>query len=66
MPAVRTGGIPKDATTIAYGVGYELGEFADGEFFASAGVDGLVARVVVHEVDAEVGEVVDVKKFAQR
>ena len=63
--AVGTGGVPFDAARVAHDFGHQFGELFDGEFLAGAGIDGLVAGVVVHQEHAEVGEVVDVEEFAE-
>ncbi len=63
--AVGTGGVPFDAARVPHDAGHQFGELFDGEFLAGAGVDGLVAGVVVHQEHAEVGEVVDVEEFAE-
>ena len=64
--AVRTGGVPLDLAFVADDLGDELGESLDREFLAGTGIDGLVAGVVVHQEDAEIGEVIHVEKLAQR
>ena len=44
----------------------DLGELANRDVFARADVDVLVVVVVVHQVDAAIGEIIDVKEFAAR
>ena len=41
-------------------------EFGDGDVLAGADVDVFVVAVVLHQMDAGVGEVVDVEEFAAR
>ena len=62
--AVGTGGVPLDDARISYHFGHQFGEGLDGEFLAGAGVDGLVAAVVVHQEHAEVGKVIDIKELS--
>ena len=63
--AVGTCGIPLDLALEAYDTSHHLGKGLDGEFLAGAGVNRLIARVVVHEEDAEVGKIVDIEELAQ-
>ena len=63
--AVGAGRVPLDPARVAHDFGDKFRELFDGEFLAGAGVDGLVAGVVVHQEHAEVGEVVDVEEFAE-
>ena len=63
---VGLGGVPLDAPFVAHGRGDEFGECLDGKFLACACVDCLVAGIVVHQEHAQLGEVVDIKKFSQR
>ena len=63
--AVGAGGVEDELTGVADDTGDFLGEVGDGEFFAGADVDVQFAVVIVHEVDAGVGQVVDVHELAQ-
>lgn len=62
---VGFGGVPFDCALVADGLCDEFSEFLDGELFAGASVDGLVAGVIVHQKDAERREVIDIEKLAQ-
>ena len=64
--AVRAGGVPFDVAFVANNLGDQFGELLDGQLLPRSGVYGLVAAVVVHQEDAEVGEVVDIEELAQR
>ena len=64
--AVWAGGIPFYVTFIAHNVSDKFGEGTDGELLTCAGIDSLVATVVVHQEDAEIGEVIDIEKLTQR
>lgn len=64
--AVGAGCVPSDFARVAYGGGYEFCQLLDCELFAGSGIDGFGVRVVVHQEDAELSEVVDIKELAQR
>ena len=61
---VGTGGVPLDLALVAHDLGHQLRQGLDGQFLAGAGVDGLVAGVVIHQEDAEVGEVIDIEELS--
>ena len=63
--AVGTGGVPQDLAFVPHDLGDEFGEGLDGEFLAGAGIDSLVAGVVVHQEHAEVGKVIYILELAQ-
>ena len=64
--AVGLGCVPQDAALVAYHFSHKLGKLLDGKLLAGSGVYSLVARIIVHQEHAEVGEVVDVEEFAKR
>lgn len=64
--AVRHRGIPADLARIADHFGNQFGQCLDRQLLARAGIHRLVARVVVHQEDAEVGQVIHVEELAQR
>ena len=64
--AVRAGGIPLYAPLVAYHLRHQGGQVLDADFLARACVHRFVAAVVVHKEHAELGEVVDIKEFAER
>lgn len=63
--AVGFGCVPADNALISDRLRHEFGKSFDGDFFARADIDGFVAGVVIHEEYAELGKVIDIKKFAQ-
>lgn len=64
--AVRHRGVPANLARIADYLGNQLGQRLDGQLLARAGIHRLVARVVVHQEDTQIGQVVHVEKLAQR
>lgn len=63
--AVGLGCVPEYLSLESYGIGHHFGELTDGEFFSCTAVDGFVARIVIHQVDAEVGHVVHIEELAE-
>ncbi len=63
--AVRTGGVPEDFAFVPHNLGDEFGKGLYRQFLARAGIDGLVAGVVVHQEHAEVGKIIDIEELAQ-
>src|SRR5437588_1732690 len=45
---------------------YQLGEFGNSDFLATANIDELRSRVVLEEEYASVGKILDIKKFTPR
>ena len=64
--AVRLGRVPKYLAIVADNPGDKRRQFLDRYLFASAGVDRLVAGIVVHQEHAEVGEVIHIEELPQR
>lgn len=64
--AVRFGRVPEYLAIVADNPGDKRRQFLDRYLLASAGVDRLVAGIVVHQEHAEVGEVVHIEELPQR
>src|SRR5256885_17080458 len=64
--AVRPRGIKTDLADIADGGGYYTGEFRDGDVLAGADVDQFAVRIGLHQINASIGEIIDIEKFAPR
>lgn len=63
--AIGLGGIPVDASRVPEQAGHRLGQLADGEFLAGSHVDELFGRVIFHEEDQGIAQVVGMQKFAE-
>ena len=64
--AIRTGGIPFDTTFVADDFCYQFCQLFDSQFLARTGVDGLVARIVVHQEHTQVRQIVHIEELTQR
>ena len=63
---VRSGSVPFYGALKAYNTGHHFRQRFDRYLLASAGIDGFVAAIIVHQEEAKVGKVVDIQEFAQR
>src|SRR5260370_38007175 len=59
--AVRPRGVEADLAGIANGRGDHAGEFGDGDVLAGADIDQFVAGIDIHQMNAGVGEIVDIQ-----
>ena len=64
--AVGTGGVPFDLARVTHHLGYQFRQRLDGQLLARSRIDSLVAAVVIHQEDAEVGQVVDIEELPER
>ena len=51
---------------ISDGGGDHACEFGDGDVFAGADIDQFVAGIILHQMNAGVGEIVDIEEFPPR
>ena len=63
---VGTRRVPLYATLISHHFRHQFGQRFDSQFLACTGIDGLIARVVIHEEYAEVRQVVHIQELTQR